>query len=161
MSSIDKNLSDVALFGAISLSGRQVAVVTASWNSEITYALRDGAVSTLKSYGLRDSDIRLLEVPGTFELPLAAKWALDQGAEGAICIGCVVRGETPHFDYICEGVTSGIMRLNLDSNKPVIFGVLTVNNQQQALDRAGGKHGNKGVEAAATLIKMLNIADEL
>ena len=161
MSSQAKNLSDISLFGARPISSRKVAVVFASWNPEVTYALRDGALDALSAYGIRKEDQLLVEVPGTFELPMAAQMAIKAGAEGVICIGCVVRGETPHFDYICQGVTQGVMQVGLTTGKPVIFGVLTVNDQQQALDRAGGKHGNKGTEAAVTLIKMLQNADAL
>jgi 6,7-dimethyl-8-ribityllumazine synthase len=161
MSSQAKNLSDTDIFGASPIPSRKVAVVFASWNPEVTYALRDGALSGLSQFGILPEDLMLIEVPGTFELPLAAQMAIKAGAHGVICIGCVVRGETPHFDYICQGVTQGIMHVGLTEGKPVIFGVLTVNSQEQALDRAGGKHGNKGTEAAVTLIKMLQNADQL
>jgi 6,7-dimethyl-8-ribityllumazine synthase len=102
-----------------------------------------------------DDDIIVRHVPGTFEISLGAQWMAEyEDLDGVICLGCVIQGETPHFTYICEGVTQGITQLNLDYNIPFIFGVLTTLNLQQALDRAGGKHGNKGDEAAVTAIKM-------
>lgn len=130
-------------------------IVVADWNSEVTYSLLDGAVKTLKRHGVADNDIIVRHVPGTFEITLGAQWMAEyEDLDGVICLGCVIQGETPHFTYICEGVTRGITNLNLDYNIPFIFGVLTTLNLQQALDRAGGKHGNKGDEAAVTAIKM-------
>ena len=130
-------------------------IVVADWNSEVTYSLLDGAVKTLNRHGVTSDDIIVRHVPGTFELTLGAQWLAEyEDLDGVICLGCVIQGETPHFTYICQGVTQGITQLNLDYNIPFIFGVLTTLDLRQALDRAGGKHGNKGDEAAVTAIKM-------
>ena len=130
-------------------------IVVSDWNSDITQALLDGAVNTLKKHGTIEENIVIRHVPGTFEITLGAQWLAEyDDLDGVICIGCVIQGETPHFNYICQGVTQGITQLNMEYNIPFIFGVLTTNNQQQAADRAGGKHGNKGDEAAVTAIKM-------
>ena len=130
-------------------------IVVADWNSEVTYSLLDGAVKTLNRHGVTSDDIIVRHVPGTFELTLGAQWMAEyEDLDGVICLGCVIQGETPHFTYICQGVTQGITQLNLDYKIPFIFGVLTTLDLRQALDRAGGKHGNKGDEAAVTAIKM-------
>ncbi len=130
-------------------------IVVADWNSEVTHALLIGAEKTLMRHGVAENDIIVRHVPGTFELTLGAQWMAEyEDLDGVICLGCVIQGETPHFTYICEGVTQGITQLNLDYNIPFIFGVLTTRNLQQALDRAGGIHGNKGDEAAVTAIRM-------
>jgi 6,7-dimethyl-8-ribityllumazine synthase len=130
-------------------------IVVSDWNREITWALLDGAVSTLKKHGAKSKNIIVKHVPGSFELTLGAQFLAEyDDLDGIICLGCVIQGETPHFTYICQGVTQGITQLNMEYNIPVIFGVLTTLNQQQAVDRAGGKHGNKGDEAAVTVIKM-------
>ena len=130
-------------------------VVVADWNSEVTHPLLDGAVKTLKRHGVTADNIIVRHVPGTFELTLGAQWMAEyEDLDGVICLGCVIQGETPHFTYICQGVTQGITQLNLDYNIPFIFGVLTTLDLRQAGDRAGGKHGNKGDEAAVTAIKM-------
>ncbi|SFB82117.1 6,7-dimethyl-8-ribityllumazine synthase [Flexibacter flexilis DSM 6793] len=131
-------------------------IVVAEWNSEVTEALYNGAVETLRKYGVPDNQIIRKNVPGSFELSLGAQWLAEQnGIHAVICLGCVIQGETRHFDFICSAVAHGVTNVSLKYNKPVIFGVLTPDNQQQALDRAGGKHGNKGDEAAATAVKML------
>lgn len=137
-------------------------IVVSDWNSEITGALLDGAVRTLKKHGTLSKNIVIKHVPGTFELTLGGQFLAEyDDLDGVICLGCVIRGETPHFDYICQGVTQGITRLNLEYNIPFIFGVLTTNDQQQAADRAGGKHGNKGDEAAITAIKMAALQQDM
>jgi 6,7-dimethyl-8-ribityllumazine synthase len=138
---------------------QQYAVVVSDWNFEITDALCGGAVSTLLQNGVKQENIVVVNVPGTFELTYASA-VLQQTENFAaiIAIGCVVRGETPHFDYICQGVSHGISLLNANGTTPIIFSVLTVDSQEQALERAGGKHGNKGVEGAITAIKMGNLA---
>jgi len=142
-------------------NGMKIGVVVAEWNSEITFALKEGAVQTLREHGVQDSDIILRHVPGSFELTSGAQMMTKYtSVDAIICIGCVIRGETPHFDYICQGVTTGLTQVSINSEIPVIFGVLTTNNLQQALDRAGGKHGNKGVEAAITAIKMVALKRE-
>ncbi len=133
-------------------------IVVAEWNPEITNALAQGAVDTLLKHGAKENNVKLKYVPGSFELPLGAQYfAEHENVDAVIVLGCVIQGETRHFDYICSGVTQGIMELNLKYNKPFIFGLLTTLNQQQAADRAGGKHGNKGDEAAVTAIKMVDL----
>jgi 6,7-dimethyl-8-ribityllumazine synthase len=130
-------------------------IVVSDWNMEITWALLDGAVGTLKKHGAKEKDIVVNHVPGSFELTLGAQFFAEyDDMDAVICLGCVIQGETPHFTYICQGVTQGITQLNLEYNIPFIFGVLTTLDQQQAIDRAGGKLGNKGDEAAITAIKM-------
>lgn len=143
----------------------RIAIAVAEWNGHITSALRDGAVSLLKSNGLKDEDIAVVSVPGAVELTFAASKLIETGNfDAVIIIGCVINGDTPHFDYVCQSVTQGMTSLNADCDIPVIFGVLTVNEEQQALDRAGGALGNKGTEAAETALKMVALnraVDEL
>ena len=142
----------------INLASKKFAIVVAEWNEEITEALYEGALNGLLALGAKKNNIIKKYVPGSFELPLAAKWFADKKDIAAvICIGCVIQGDTPHFDYICQAVAQGIMDVNLRSGKPVAFGVLTVLNKKQALERAGGKLGNKGEEAAVTVVKMLEV----
>lgn len=130
-------------------------IVVAEWNSDITDNLLKGACDTLIRYGVSEDNILIDHVPGTFELTFAAKTQAEySNVDAVICLGCVIQGETRHFDFICHGVTQGITDLNVFYDIPFIFGVLTTDDQQQAKDRAGGKHGNKGVEAAVTAIKM-------
>ena len=138
------------------------AIFTAEWNPKVTGALRHGAVDVLRRAGVADESIICHDVPGTVELVNAAALALDRlpGLRAVIVIGCVIRGDTPHFDYVCEIVSQGVARLNALGGAPVIFGVLTVDNEQQALDRAGGCLGNKGAEAAVAAIKMAALHDE-
>lgn len=134
----------------------KVGIVHAQWNEEITGALLSGARDLLIRSGISASRITEVAVPGSFELPLAAqRLAMKKDVAGVICIGCLIQGDTPHFDYISQAVSHGLMDVGLKFNKPVIFGVLTTNTMQQAIDRAGGKLGNKGEEAAATLLGML------
>jgi 6,7-dimethyl-8-ribityllumazine synthase len=141
----------------INLSKKKFAVVVAEWNEEITEALYQGAVSSLVSNGVSKKNIIRKNVPGSFELTLGAQLMADKKDIAAVlCLGCVIQGDTPHFDYICLAVAYGITEVNLKSKKPVIFGVLTTLTQEQALERAGGKLGNKGEEAALTALKMLN-----
>ncbi len=158
MSSSDKNLSAFDGNSLPDASGMRFGIVVSEWNTEITEALFNGAKDVLKKSGCKNENIFRLNVPGSFELPLGAKWLLEgQSPDAVICIGCVIQGETRHFDFICQAVSEAIMQLELEYNTPVIFGVLTPQNMQQALDRAGGKHGNKGVEAAVTAIKMVQL----
>ncbi len=155
-----KNLSEHDASKVVSAKNMRFGIVVSEWNKAITFALRDGAVNTLKKYGALEENIEVKYVPGSFELPLGGQFFAQQDdIDAVILLGCVIQGETRHFDYICEGVTSGVMQLNLKYNKPIIFGVLTTENQQQALDRAGGKWGNKGDEAAITAIKMVDLKD--
>jgi 6,7-dimethyl-8-ribityllumazine synthase len=141
----------------INLSRKKFAVVVAEWNEDITGSLYESALSSLIAHGVKRENIIRKNVPGTFELSLGGLWMAEQkNIDAVICLGCVIQGETPHFDYICQAVAYGITEAALKTKKPVIFGVLTTLNKQQALDRAGGKYGNKGEEAALTAIKMLS-----
>lgn len=134
----------------------RIAIAVAEWNGHITGALRDGALKTLRDYGMPEKDVTVVTVPGAIELTFAASKLIETGSfDAIIIIGCVIKGDTPHFDYVCQSVTQGMTSLNADCDVPVIFGVLTVNEEQQALDRAGGALGNKGSEAAETAIKMV------
>lgn len=129
-------------------------IVVAEWNSEITDALLEGAVTTLEKHGALPENIHVRKVPGSFELIYGAHQMVLHGYDAVIILGSVIRGETPHFDYICQGVTYGIARLNTISEIPIIYGLLTTNDLQQAKDRSGGKLGNKGDECAIDAIKM-------
>jgi 6,7-dimethyl-8-ribityllumazine synthase len=138
------------------ITGSRVAIVKAKWNGHITSQLCNGAVETLKKSGLPDADIDVFEVPGAVELTFAASQLIEASLYDAIIVfGCVIRGDTPHFDYVCSSVTQGITALNADCDTPVIFGLLTVENEQQALERVGGPHGHKGCEAAQTALEMI------
>ncbi len=138
-------------------------VITADWNPKITHALRDGAVDVLRKGGVSESRIKTLAVPGTVELVNAAAVAMDAAkhnghkTEAVIVIGCVIRGDTPHFDYVCQIAAQGVATLNAKGEAPVIFGVLTVDNEPQAIERAGGALGNKGSEAGVAAIEMVNL----
>ncbi|GAB4142014.1 MAG: 6,7-dimethyl-8-ribityllumazine synthase [Bacteroidia bacterium] len=157
-----KNLSDYNAGNVPDAKGLRFAIIVAEWNDQVTFALRDGAMKTLLKHGVKEDDILVQYVPGTFELTLGAQWAGERDdVDAVICLGCVIQGETRHFDFICQGVTYGITELNISLSKPVIFGVLTTDNLEQAIDRAGGKHGNKGDEAAITAIKMLELKKRL
>lgn len=137
-------------------------IVVADWNTEITGALLTGAVKTLRQHGVSEDDIVIRHVPGTFEVTLGAQWLAEyDDLDGVICLGCVIQGETPHFTYICQGVTQGITQLNLDYNIPFIFGILTTLDLRQARERSGGRHGNKGDEAAVTAIRMAALQREM
>jgi 6,7-dimethyl-8-ribityllumazine synthase len=137
-------------------------IVVSDWNNDITSSLLKGAEKTLKKHGVPGKDIIVKHVPGSFELTLGAQFLAEyDDLDGVICLGCIIRGETPHFTYICQSVTQGITQLNLDYNIPFIFGVLTTEDHQQAIERAGGKHGNKGVEAAVAAIKMAALQREI
>lgn len=155
-----KNLSDYNPDKVPDASGMKFGIVVAEWNVEITGALLKAAVDTLKRHGVLDENISVRWVPGTFELTRgAAYFAEATDVDAVIVLGCVIQGETRHFDFICNGVTQGITALNMQYSMPFIFGVLTTNDQQQAIDRAGGKHGNKGDEAAVTAIKMVSLGE--
>ena len=139
--------------------GRQrYAIIVADWNSQITYAMAQGAIDTLIKHGVQEENIDVLHVPGTVELTYgAARIMREERIDAVIVIGCVIQGDTPHFDYVCQSVTQGVAALNAQGKVPVIFSVLTVLNEQQALDRCGGKLGNKGIEGAYTAIRMANL----
>lgn len=158
MSTADKHLSHYDPAGVPSGAGRRFALVVSEWNRTVTDALRLGASETLLRHGVAPSDIVERWVPGSFELAAGAQFLLERGGlHGIICLGSVVRGDTPHFDYVCQGTTQGIMAVGLKFSAPVIFGVLTDDTLQQALDRSGGKHGNKGVDCAVAALKMAEL----
>jgi 6,7-dimethyl-8-ribityllumazine synthase len=158
MSSADKNLSIFQTDNLPDVSAKRFGIAVAEWNSEVTEALFEGVVNTLLNSGVPLENIIRINVPGTFELSFAAQTlAKRANIDAVIAIGCVIQGETKHNDYINHAVAQGLTNVSLKYDKPVIFGVLTPNNQQQALDRAGGIHGNKGDEAAITAVKMLGI----
>jgi len=161
MSSSLKNLSVFSPQNT-DATGKKFAIVVSEWNTEVTGALKQGAIDTLIELGATEDDIQIEYVPGTFELPLGAHYfAENTDVDAIICLGCVIQGETRHFDFICQAAAQGIMQVGLDYSVPVIFGVLTTDNQEQAMDRAGGKHGNKGTEAAVTAIKMANLGEKI
>ena len=137
-------------------------IVVSEWNHNITGALLEGAVNTLKKHGAKDENILVYYVPGSFELTFGSSQLVKSGkVDAVIALGCVVRGDTPHFDYVCAGATQGITELNATTDTPVIYGLITTNNMQQAEDRAGGKLGNKGDECAITAIKMIDFICKL
>lgn len=156
-----KDLSQYDTKSVPSAENMRFGIVVAEWNLEVTSALAEGAINTLKKHGASDENIKVNFVPGSFELPLGAQYFAEMdNIDAVLLLGCVIQGETRHFDFICDGVTKGTVDLNLKFNKPFVFGVLTTNTQQQALDRAGGKHGNKGDEAAVTAIKMVDLKQQ-
>jgi 6,7-dimethyl-8-ribityllumazine synthase len=151
-----KSLSQYSEKNLVDISTKKFGILVSEWNDEITESLFSAAIETLLKHGAKKEHIFRKNVPGSFELSLGAQYlAAMEEIDAVICLGCVIQGETRHFDFICDAVAQGITQVSLKYNKPVIFGVLTPNSQQQALDRAGGKHGNKGDEAAITAIKML------
>lgn len=161
MATKNKNLS---VFNSEIPSAKDMkfGIVVSEWNYEITGALLEGAVKTLKDNGCPEENIEVKYVPGTFELTLGSKFFAEYtDVDAVIALGCVIQGDTPHFDFVCQGVTQGITQLMINWNIPVAFGVLTTNDQQQAIDRCGGVHGNKGDEAAATVIKMVHLQKEM
>ncbi len=159
MASHHKNLSDFSHIEVASATPYQFGIVVSQWNAEVTGALLNGAYDALIKHGAAAGNIHVAQVPGSYELTSGADVLLrDTRLDAVICLGCVIQGETRHFDFICSAVAHGITHVGLKHNKPVIFGVLTTDTLQQALDRAGGKHGNKGEEAAITAIQMAAIS---
>lgn len=155
MATAQHNLSEYDPTSVPSGAGRRFALVVSEWNREITDALRRGARETLIKHGVSEKDLLEAWVPGSFELAAGAQFVLEKGGlDGVICLGSIVRGETPHFDFVCQGATQGIMEVGLKFSLPVIFGVLTDNTIEQARERSGGKHGNKGVDCAIAVLKM-------
>ncbi|MDR1725993.1 MAG: 6,7-dimethyl-8-ribityllumazine synthase [Bacteroidales bacterium] len=135
-----------------------IGIVVSEWNKEITSSLLHGAITALLDNNVDEKDIYIQYVPGSYELPFAAAALIDKKKfDAVICLGCIIHGETPHFEFISQAVSNGIMQVSLKTQIPVIFGVLTTNNIEQARERAGGKHGNKGVEAAITALKMTQL----
>ena len=133
----------------------RIGVVTALWNSEVTGVLKSGAISTLSKAGIPSDNITEWDVPGSYELIYGANKLANEGFDAVICLGVVIQGETRHFDFICDAVANGIAKVTIKHNIPVAFGLLTTDNQQQAIERSGGKHGHKGEEAAWTVLKLL------
>jgi 6,7-dimethyl-8-ribityllumazine synthase len=157
-----KNLSDHNPAKIPAAGNMKFGIVVSEWNEQITFAMRDAAVTTLIRHGALETDIVVKHVPGSFELTLGAQWLAESGEfDAIICLGCVIQGETRHFDFICQAVAQGITQLNIEYQIPFIFGVLTTNSIEQAKARSGGKHGNKGDEAAVTAIKMAALKKEL
>lgn len=157
MATKGKNLSKLHGSTLPSGKGLKVGIACAEWNEEITGNLLAGAITTLEEAGILRKNITVVFTPGAFELPLATQWLLQKKSiMGVIAIGSVIQGETKHFDFVCQGAANGMMEVGLKYNKPALFCVLTDNTMQQAIDRSGGKHGNKGVECAVALIKMVN-----
>lgn len=160
MATANRNLSETTLdldFTQKSIvRNLNISLVVAKWNKEITDGLKEGAISTLEGFGIYKRNINVVEVPGSFELPFGAKQVIaNQSPDAVICIGSVIKGETSHFEYVCQGVTYGIQELNVSGEVPVIFCVLTDDNIKQSQDRSGGVHGNKGVEAAISAVEMV------
>ncbi len=147
--------------GKTNPSGAKIGIVVSRWNSSITEQMLNGALAALKGNGILDKDIIITRCPGSFEIPLAANYLLeDTEVDGVIALGVVIRGGTPHFEYVCNAVTNGVLELNLKYKKPVAFGVLTTDDVKQALDRAGEK-GNKGGEAALALLEMIDLKNKI
>lgn len=161
MATVNKNLSNYDFSLVPSARRMKFGVVVAEWNENITEGLFKGARDALLDCDCDESNIIRKNVPGSFELPLAAQFFFEStDVDAVICLGSVIQGETKHFDYVCQGTALGIKDVSLKYNKPVIFGVLTDNTMQQAIDRSGGKHGNKGTEAAISAIKMVNLSSK-
>ena len=162
MSSADKNLSVFTTEGLPDISNKKFAIVVAEWNNEVTEKLFEGAYKTLITYGALPANIVRGNVPGSFELTMGSQWfAQRTDIDAVIALGVVIQGETKHNDYINHAVAQGITNVSLKYDKPVIFGVLTPNNMEQALERSGGVHGNKGDEAAMTAIKMIGLKAQI
>lgn len=162
MSSISFQFTEENISQIPDATDMRFGIVVSQWNYEITATLLEGAISILTQHGAKLSNIKVMNVPGSFELVFGTAQLVKSGlVDAVISIGCVIRGDTPHFDYICDGVTQGLARLNTIGNIPIVYGVLTVNNEQQAWERAGGEIGNKGEEFAITAIKMVDFAWQL
>ncbi|ALJ06259.1 6,7-dimethyl-8-ribityllumazine synthase [Pseudalgibacter alginicilyticus] len=157
MATVNKNLSEYDKTAIPNAKDFRFGIVVSEWNDAITNSMLNGAVEALIDNGVVSENILTWHVPGSFELIYGSKKMIEQHVDAVIAIGCVIQGETKHFDFVCEGVTQGIKDLNVSSDTPVIFCVLTDNTMQQSIDRSGGKHGNKGTEAAVAAIKMANL----
>lgn len=161
MATRNQNLSQ-GYDGELVASGYKFGIVVAEWNHEVTDKLKEGAYQTLLQHQAEEKDITIKRVPGSIELTLGAQFMAEYlDLDAVICLGCVIQGETRHFDYVCDSVTQGITQLNIKYNMPFIYGILTTHNQLQAMDRAGGKHGNKGDEAALAAIQMAMMKKDL
>jgi 6,7-dimethyl-8-ribityllumazine synthase len=162
MASALKNLSQYDESSIPSAESLSFGIILAEWNSNITHALYEACYETLIKHQAKAEQIQTIQVPGSFELPTGARLCIAKHKlDAVICIGCVIKGETDHNDYINRAVASGLTSLSISSGIPCIFGVLTPNNEEQALDRAGGKYGNKGIEAAITAIRMAHLKQSL
>ena len=157
MATTNNNLSGFNKDSLPDSSNMKIGIVVSKWNNKITDGLYNGAFTTLIESGVSENNIEKIEVPGSFELIFGAKVLSRKDVDAIICLGSVIQGETKHFDYVCQAVSNGIKDLNISLNIPVIFGVLTDNTMEQAVNRSGGKHGNKGVEAAVTAINMVHL----
>ncbi len=145
-----------------SAEGFKIHVIVSDWNQQITSKLLKGAIDTLSKHGIKENEIEIVHVPGAFELPVAAKILLkERTTDAVICLGCVIKGETEHDMFINQSVANALNQLAVISGKPMIFGVLTTNTEQQALDRSGGEHGHKGIEAAETAIRMVALSKNI
>jgi 6,7-dimethyl-8-ribityllumazine synthase len=161
MATKNHNLSEYDASKVPNANGMRFGIVVSEWNDNITTPLLNGAIDTLVANGAKEDDIEVFHVPGSFELIYGATQLTKKDYDAIIAIGCVIRGDTPHFDYICEGTTYGLARLNAVQSVPVIYGLITTNDMQQALDRCGGKLGNKGDECAITAIKMADYRNKI
>jgi 6,7-dimethyl-8-ribityllumazine synthase len=162
MASALKNLSSYDENNIPPAEGMSFGIVVAEWNAHITHALYEGCYDTLLRHGVLPENIHTVQVPGSFELPVGARILYSRHQPDAvICLGCVIKGETSHDEYINQAVANGLTQLSLGSGKAFVFGLVTTNDEQQALDRAGGKHGNKGIEAAVTAIRMAALKSEM
>lgn len=162
MATENKNLSYYDNETIPNAENMRFGVVVSEWNKNITEGLLNGALQALKENNVPEENILIHWTPGSFELALGAQHLLEfTTVDGVIALGSVIQGETKHFDFVCQGVTQGIMDVSIKYNKPVIFGVLTDNTLQQAIDRSGGKHGNKGIECAIACIKMIDLKKKL
>ena len=148
--------------GVLDASGMRLAIVASRFNGDVTELLLDGALDALRSFGLDTDLMSVVWVPGAFEIPLVAKRLAESGeVDAVICLGAVIRGDTPHFEFVAGQCASGISRVALDTGVPIAFGVLTTDDRDQALARAGGTEGNKGAEAAATAVEMVDLLRQL
>lgn len=162
MATIHQNLSNYNSSSVPSGKPFTIAIIRSEWNDDITTNLAFGAEEVLLENEVEIENIIKIDVPGAYELPLAAQWLAEkEEIDAVICIGNVIRGETAHFDYVCQAVSAGVKDVGLKTNKPVIFGVLTDDTKQQSIDRSGGIHGNKGIEAGVTALKMLGLKNAL
>ena len=163
MATVDNNLSEYDKDKIPNGADFKIGIVVSEWNDDITFNLLKGARQALEENGVKAENIIVKYIPGTFELPLACQFLLenDDDIDGVVAIGCVIQGETRHFDFVCQGATQGIMSVQMEYNTPISFCVLTDNNRQQSIDRSGGKHGNKGIECAVACLKMIGLQEEL
>jgi 6,7-dimethyl-8-ribityllumazine synthase len=157
-----KSISKTSAKNTFSGDKLKVCIVVSQWHKDITDALLEGTFQVFEKTEIAQLSMEVINVPGSYELPLGAQWAINTySPDAVICLGCIIRGETPHFDFISKAVADGIMHLNLSHNIPVIFGVLTTDTVKQALQRSGGKHGNKGADAAAAVLEMVELRNKL